>query len=43
MSVIVNAVAFIAGNNLRLITINQSPSHLEDIYGKEAARTLTTN
>ena len=43
MSVIVNAVAFIAGYNLRLLIINQSPSQLEDIYGKEAARTLTTN
>ena len=43
MSVIVNAVAFIAGYNLRLLIINQSPSQLEDIYGKEATRTLTTN
>lgn len=43
MSVIVNAVAFIAGYNLRLLIVNQSPSQLEDIYGKEAARTLTTN
>lgn len=43
MSVILNAVAFIAGYNLRLLIINQSPSQLEDIYGKEAARTLTTN
>lgn len=43
MSIIVNAVAFIAGYNLRLLIINQSPSQLEDIYGKEAARTLTTN
>ncbi|WP_244264517.1 type IV secretory system conjugative DNA transfer family protein, partial [Kingella kingae] len=43
MSVIVNAVAFIAGYNLRLCGINQSPYLPEDIYGKEAARTLTTN
>lgn len=43
MSVVVNAVAFIAGYNLRLLIVNQSPSQLEDIYGKEAARTLTTN
>lgn len=43
MSVMVNAVAFIAGYNLRLVIINQSPSQLEDIYGKEAARILTTN
>lgn len=38
-----SAVGFIAGFNLRLLPIIQSISQLESVYGKEDARTFTTN
>jgi len=40
---IISAVSFIASFNLRLLPIIQSISQLESVYGKEDARTFTTN
>lgn len=40
---IISAVSFIASFNIRLLPIIQSISQLESVYGKEDARTFTTN
>ena len=36
-------ISYIAGYNLRMMPIIQSPSQLVDVYGKEAAQTFTVN
>lgn len=43
IGVIAKSNAFIAGYNLRLLTIVQSVSQLESVYGEKDARTLATN
>lgn len=41
--VISNAAAFLAGYNLRLLTIVQAMSQLDAVYGEKDARTFATN
>ncbi|MFP1133129.1 type IV secretory system conjugative DNA transfer family protein [Asticcacaulis sp. W401b] len=43
IGILAKANAFIAGYNLRLLTIIQSLSQLEGVYGQADARTLITN
>lgn len=43
VNIIAKAVSYIAGYNLRLFPIIQSPAQLESNYGKDDARTLITN
>lgn len=43
VAVLVNAVPFLAGYGIRLLTILQSPSQLRAIYGPDVTRTLMTN
>jgi len=43
VGVIADSNAFIAGYNLRLLTIIQSVSQLESVYGEKDTRTLVTN
>jgi type IV secretion system protein VirD4 len=43
VAVLAKANAFIAGYNLRLLTIIQSVAQLESVYGANDARTLITN
>ena len=43
VNIIAKAVSYIAGYNLRLLPIIQSFSQLEEVYGKEAARTFVVN
>jgi type IV secretion system protein VirD4 len=43
INVLARANAFIAGYNLRLLTIVQSIAQLESVYGHQDARTLITN
>ncbi|MCB2018862.1 MAG: type IV secretory system conjugative DNA transfer family protein, partial [Hydrogenophaga sp.] len=43
VDILASAVSFMAGYNLRLMPIIQSPAQLEATYGKETARTLMTN
>ncbi|MCE4226351.1 type IV secretory system conjugative DNA transfer family protein [Methylobacterium sp. C25] len=43
VAVLANAVPFLAGYGIRLLTILQSPSQLRAIYGPDATRTLMTN
>jgi type IV secretion system protein VirD4 len=43
VGIIAKANAFIAGYNLRLLTIIQSVSQLESVYGERDTRTLVTN
>lgn len=43
VDIIANAVAYMAGYNLRLLPIVQSMAQLDATYGKELARTLVTN
>jgi type IV secretion system protein VirD4 len=43
VSVITNAAAFLAGYNLRLLTVVQAMSQLDAVYGDKEARTFATN
>jgi len=43
VSVITNAAAFLAGYNLRLLTVIQAMSQLDAVYGDKEARTFATN
>lgn len=43
VGIISKAVGYLAGYNLRLLTVIQSVSQLDDVYGKEQARTFATN
>ncbi|WP_370624989.1 type IV secretory system conjugative DNA transfer family protein [Polynucleobacter sp. AM-25C3] len=43
VDIIAKAIGYIAGYNLRLLIIIQSPSQLESVYGKEDSRTMITN
>ena len=43
VSVITNAAAFLAGYNLRLLTVVQAMSQLDAVYGEKEARTFATN
>ena len=43
VGVITNAAAFLAGYNLRLLTVVQAMSQLDAIYGDKEARTFATN
>lgn len=43
VEILTSAIAYMAGYNLRLMSIVQSMAQLESVYGKNAARTLTTN
>ena len=43
VAVLANAVPFLAGYGIRLLTILQSPSQLRAIYGPDVTRTLMTN
>ena len=43
VSVITNAAAFLAGYNIRLLTVIQAMSQLDAVYGDKEARTFATN
>jgi type IV secretion system protein VirD4 len=43
VSVITHAAAFLAGYNLRLLTVVQAMSQLDAVYGDKEARTFATN
>lgn len=43
VAMIVQAVSYMAGYNMRLLTIIQNKSQLEDVYGKAGALTLLSN
>jgi type IV secretion system protein VirD4 len=43
IGIVAKSVAYMAGYGLRLLTIIQSQSQLEGVYGREDARTLVTN
>lgn len=43
IQIIARAVAYMAGYNLRLLSIVQSDSQLESVYGRADARTIVTN
>jgi len=43
ISAITNAAAFLAGYNLRLLTVVQAMSQLDAVYGEKEARTFATN
>jgi len=43
VSVITNAAAFLAGYNLRLLTVVQAMSQVDAVYGDKEARTFATN
>lgn len=43
VGVITNAAAFLAGYNLRLLTVVQAMSQLDAVYGHKEARTFATN
>ncbi len=43
VSSITNAAAFLAGYNLRLLTVVQAMSQLDAVYGEKEARTFATN
>ncbi|WP_081084127.1 type IV secretory system conjugative DNA transfer family protein [Burkholderia stagnalis] len=43
VDIIAKAVSYMAGYNMRLLTIIQSISQLESVYGKEDCRTFMTN
>jgi len=40
---IADGIAYVAGYGLRLMIITQSPSQIDEIYGKEAAKTFRAN
>ncbi|HEY8096962.1 MAG TPA: type IV secretory system conjugative DNA transfer family protein [Methylobacter sp.] len=43
VQILAKAVSYIAGYNIRLLPIIQSVSQLEEVYGKETARTFVVN
>ncbi len=43
VGVIASAAAFLAGYNLRLLTVVQAMSQLDAVYGDKEARTFATN
>jgi len=43
VGIITNAAAFLAGYNLRLLTVVQAMSQLDAVYGDKEARTFATN
>lgn len=43
VAMIAQAVSYMAGYNMRLLTIIQNKSQLEDVYGKAGALTLLSN
>ncbi|MBL8687146.1 MAG: type IV secretory system conjugative DNA transfer family protein [Alphaproteobacteria bacterium] len=43
MEVINKGIAFFAGYNIRVLIVIQSPSQLEEVYGKDAAKSMMTN
>jgi type IV secretion system protein VirD4 len=43
VGVVTNAAAFLAGYNLRLLTVVQAMSQLDAVYGDKEARTFATN
>ena len=43
VGVITTAAAFLAGYNLRLLTVVQAMSQLDAVYGDKEARTFATN
>lgn len=43
ISVLSKGISYVAGYNLRMLPIIQSPSQLVEVYGEEAAKTFTTN
>ncbi|MBI5792577.1 MAG: type IV secretory system conjugative DNA transfer family protein [Rhodocyclales bacterium] len=43
VGIVSKAVGYLAGYNLRLLTVIQSVSQLDDVYGKDQARTFATN
>jgi type IV secretion system protein VirD4 len=43
VSAITNSAAFLAGYNLRLLTVVQAMSQLDAVYGEKEARTFATN
>lgn len=43
VGILARAVGYLAGYNLRLLTVIQSVSQLDDVYGRDQARTFATN
>jgi type IV secretion system protein VirD4 len=43
IEILSKGISYIAGYNLRMLPIIQSPSQLDEVYGKEAASTFKTN
>ena len=43
VNIIASAIAFLAGYNLRLLTVVQAMSQIEAVYGDKEARTFATN
>lgn len=43
INILATAIGYLAGYNLRLITVIQAISQLESVYGKDDARTFVTN
>lgn len=43
IGILSSAVGYLAGYNLRLLTVIQAMSQLDDVYGREQARTFATN
>lgn len=43
VGVLTNAAAFLAGYNIRLLTVVQAMSQLDSVYGEKDARTFATN
>ena len=43
VGILAKAVGYLAGYNLRLLTVIQSMSQLDSVYGKDDARTFVTN
>ncbi|NRF71378.1 type IV secretory system conjugative DNA transfer family protein [Aquincola sp. S2] len=43
VGILAKGIGYIAGYNLRVLTVIQAVSQLDDTYGKEASRTFSTN
>jgi len=43
IGILSKGISYIAGYNLRMLPIIQSPNQLVDVYGQESAQTFTTN
>jgi type IV secretion system protein VirD4 len=43
ISILSKGISYIAGYNLRMLPIIQSPNQLVEVYGQESAQTFTTN